>query len=83
MAVPMGLLRACVRMLPRLHAEEQLAAADITRVGAGLLQPDAARQVYARLHAAAAGTERTRPRAATPAELQIFGIGIERRDRGR
>jgi hypothetical protein len=78
MAMPMGLIRAAMTMLPRLRAEEQLHAADMATLGAGLLRPEAARQVYARLREAGEGP-RQRPRAATPVELQMFGIAVEHR----
>ena len=74
--IPMVIVRACGRALPRLHAEESLRAADRLSVGSGrnriqsrMAMDEWRRQAYPRTG--------PRPRAvpATPEQLAMMGIG--------
>jgi len=75
----MGLIRACLKMLPRLRAEEGLQGADIAALGAGAMKPDRARAVYQRLTQAVHGATGPARKRATPTDLQVMGIAVEMR----
>ena len=75
-SVPVGLVRAYIRMLPRLAAEQILDAATSAGLGAGSMSD--AEGVTRKLMDQASG-ETTRRRAPlTEAAAAIMGISIER-----
>lgn len=61
-------------MLPRLHAEEQLAAIHAAAVGGGHLPGQDAKAAIGRLERRAAGASRHAP--ANPAVLTAMGIAV-------
>lgn len=63
-------------MLPRLQAEEQLDAVRAGALAAGSYEKDTQREMFDRLHKAAAGGKRQRGRKAKPAMLGAMGIGM-------
>lgn len=66
-----------MKMLPRLQAEEQLAAIEAQRIGFGAYDPKAASEKVARLQQKVAGVDVVaRPAKATPAQLGAVGIGL-------
>lgn len=73
--MPLGLVKAAFRMMPRLQAEEALQ--EVTRIayGSGHLEKDAARDVLARWKDAA-GIKAPKPVRATTDALAAIGIGL-------
>lgn len=67
-----------MKMLPRLQAEEQLDAVRTAALAAGAYEKDTQREMFDRLHKAAAGGVRKRARKARPAMLGAMGIGMVR-----
>lgn len=66
-------------MLPRLEAEEQLAAARTTSLGSGTYPKEEAAKLLAVLDERASGgpsAKPKRPRKASPADLAAMGIGV-------
>lgn len=65
-----------MKMLPRLQAEEKLAAIDVAALAAGALEPSAGRRMMEELRRSARGG-RNGPRArASKAQLGMIGIGV-------
>ena len=75
--MPYALVKAFIAMLPRLQAEEQLAAIESAQLGGGLVeQKDMQRRVHA-LEREALGGRRPRQTAAPdPGALADMGIGM-------
>ena len=71
------MVKASLRMIPRLVAEESLLEAHRIAYGTGSLEKAAARDTY-RQWQAAAGIERRRPPRATADTLAALGIGVHR-----
>lgn len=65
-----------MKMLPRLQAEERLAAIDVALMGSGGFEPHEARRTLEGLRAQARGESLPRPKAASPAQLGAIGIGV-------
>lgn len=63
-------------MLPRLQAEEQLAAVRTAALGAGTYPAEDRDRVLQALDERAAGGARPRPRKARPRDLAAMGIGV-------
>ncbi|WP_052215608.1 hypothetical protein [Sphingomonas sp. ERG5] len=67
-------------MLPRLQAEEQMAAVDSAALGAGSYNQDDAQRMMRRLRDTASGQNgergRSRGRAANPGQLAAMGISV-------
>jgi hypothetical protein len=73
---PAGLVRAYLKMLPRLQAEEALATIDAVALGMGAFQPDDARAMIDRLRAVAApDLPPQRPAPASKADMAAAGFG--------
>lgn len=75
MSVPMGLLIACVRQLPRLQAEETLLGAQATALGSGAMKPADARTAHERLYRIATNGGARRQQA-TPSVLASMGVAV-------
>ncbi len=73
---PRALVRACLRMLPRLHAEEALRVSERVAVGSGTLPREARAPLIHGWIRAARGQQS--PERATPADLGRAGIGVHR-----
>lgn len=73
--MPLGLLRACSEMLPRLKAEEALAVAEAVALGTGSLKPADARARSAQLTRQAVGEHSGRQKA-SPMLLATLGVGV-------
>lgn len=69
------MVKASLRMIPRLVAEESLLEAHRIAYGTGSLEKDAARATW-RQWQDAAGMERRRPPRATTETLAALGIGV-------
>ena len=64
-------------MLPRLQAEEQLAAIEAVALGTGSYDPQHSRPMLERLHLAAAGKNSRRAAVkADRSQLAAIGIGV-------
>lgn len=63
-------------MLPRLQAEEQLDAVRTGALAAGSYERDTQREMFDRLHKAAAGGARRRGARPKPRQLENMGIGM-------
>jgi len=63
-------------MLPRLQAEEQIAAVQAASLGSGFVKKDVARKAMSALERAASGGRRKLARP-TPQTLQAMGIAVE------
>lgn len=83
MAVPVAMVRAYLTMLPRLQAEEAVAAAEAAALGAGLLKPADRRRILARLERQAAGGASSPAAPADPAILAAIGIAVVAAPRAR
>ena len=71
----MGLIRACIAMLPRLQATESLLGMNVVALGSGSLEQHDAHALLARLSQSAFGRRRTLAKA-SPTELAGMGVGI-------
>ncbi len=72
--MPMALVRAYLAMLPRLTAEETLAASTAVALGSGTLKnPD---QVEGALMRVVRGDRKPAARVRDPAALAAMGIGV-------
>lgn len=82
--IPLCVVNAHVEMLPRLDADEALARANSTGVGAGLKPGDWVTDQIAEWERTANGGRRPRRAAAkaSPAALQSIGIGLQVVKRG-
>lgn len=69
-------MRAYAAMLPRLQAEERLAAIDTLVIGGGRMEQRTAGRAIRRLQAVAEGGRRARAVKATPEMLAAMGIGF-------
>jgi hypothetical protein len=81
--VPRAVVHAHLVMLPRLEADESLAAVQRTAAGSGAMKQGAQRelvQAWARLAKGEAGHGAGRP-APSPAALAGIGIGVRRRSK--
>lgn len=76
MSVPMGLLIACVRQLPRLQAEETLLGAQATALGSGAMKPADARTAHERLYRIATNGHAQRRQQASPSVLASMGVAV-------
>lgn len=78
--VPIGLMRACLTMLPRLQAEEALTARTAVALGTGSYERSDAREItdtwLQQAQAPRAGRGRPAP-AASPEALSGVGIGYQ------
>lgn len=72
---PIALVRAFIRMLPRLDAEEQIAASSVHALGSGAMEKKDRERMLAALRKAAGG-KRARAKKASVAELAVMGIGV-------
>ena len=63
-------------MMPRLQAEETLARAEATALGAGTLEASAAGRLASELRRRARGGDGPAGRRADPAALAAIGIGV-------
>lgn len=73
--VPGALVRAYVAMLPRLEAQEQLAAISAAALGSGHVKTNDARRAIAKLERQAQGGRRKAVKA-TPQVLAGMGIAV-------
>jgi hypothetical protein len=76
--MPIAVVHAALDMMPRLQAEEALHNAHVVSLGAGVMSPSNARAAAGRLqqHLADSGP-RTRPRKASPSDLNAMGVGYK------
>ena len=74
--MPVGLVRAYIKMLPRLHAEDMLDHGTAVALGTGSLKD--AKAVTRNLMSAARGEGRPRRSTPSPAALALMGIKVER-----
>lgn len=75
----MGVVRACVAMLPRLTAEESLLAVTRTAIGTGSIEKEATKRIMAAWVTDAEGTPETptRPTSArTVAAVRAVGLKV-------
>lgn len=79
--MPAGLVRACITMLPKLQAEEQLAAISAASIGGGHVKPADSRRAIRDLERAANGGRR-RAMKATPEVLAAMGIAVIKQQEG-
>lgn len=63
-------------MLPRLQAEERLAAIDVALLAAGGFEQHDARAMMEGLRIRAQGGEQSPAKKASPAQLGMLGIGV-------
>lgn len=63
-------------MLPRIEAQEKLAAINVAALAAGAGEPLDRQRIFAELERKASGADRQRARAAKPDDLAGMGIGI-------
>ncbi|MBB5987435.1 hypothetical protein [Sphingobium lignivorans] len=69
-------MTAFTAMLPRLDAEERLAAINDRSIAAGAMEPVKARRMIRRLEQAARGGAPRRAPRATPAVLEAMGVPV-------
>jgi len=74
--MPIALVRAFVAMLPRLQAEEQLAAIEAATIGNCVGEPQDRQRRVRELEREALGGRRRRPAKASNADLAAMGIGM-------
>jgi len=79
---PIRLLRAFVRKLPKLAAEESMQAAEATGMGTGSFDKKLREDVRNRWNAAAEMHRRARRRPVTADTLSTIGIGLRVRPAG-
>ncbi|MEZ5790509.1 MAG: hypothetical protein R3D34_06870 [Nitratireductor sp.] len=72
--LPLALVRAFARMLPRLEAEETLRNWGTGSLAAGLVKPHEARRLRSQLSRAAGGNRKPVP--ATPQGLAMIGVAV-------
>lgn len=83
MMTPVAVVRAHVRMMPRLEAEESLLVAQRVALGSGSYKKDDARRLTHRWTNQARGPRISESAAAVnPRELAGMGIGFRRRPKG-
>lgn len=63
-------------MLPRLEAEEALAAINVAALAAGGGEPLERERIFAALHEKASGEGRPAPQKADPSDLASMGIAV-------
>ena len=73
--MPVGLVRAYIKMLPRLHAEDMLDQGTAVGLGTGSLKD--AKEVARNLMSMAQGETRPRRSGPSPAALAMMGIKVE------
>lgn len=78
--VPVVVVAASVRALPRLQAEETIRTAHAVAAGRGL---DPEKVGYDQWRAAAMGLEAPRPKAPTVADLRMIGLAVRKVPRGK
>lgn len=76
--LPMGIVRACMRMLPRLQAEEAIEAAERVGVGSGAYSEADQNAIMSRWRAAQQPAGQPGVARATPQLLARTGIGFRR-----
>jgi hypothetical protein len=74
---PIAMVNACLRMLPRLKAEENLVAVHVGAIGAGTLEKEARSKILRGWESAVHGvTARSKPAPLTPALAAAMGIQV-------